>query len=108
MTILPFSTLYGAGIADASRDLSSSSSEDEFDGWGDDDDNDEDEDEEEEGDDDTDEDDDGNVYDWTVMDTGGEGGDRGERDGEERDGEGHGLISTCRWRRAGRKSTPKD
>ncbi|CAM9402078.1 unnamed protein product [Ectocarpus fasciculatus] len=54
------------------RELSSSSSEDEFDGWGDDDDNneDDDDDEEEEGEDDTDEDDDGNVYDWTVMDTG--------------------------------------
>lgn len=45
---------------------SSSSSSDDFDGW------DDDEDEEEEGDDDTDEEGDGNVYDWTVMDTGGE------------------------------------
>lgn len=45
---------------------SSSSSSDDFDGW------DDDEDEEEEGDDDTDEEGDGDVYDWTVMDTGGE------------------------------------
>ena len=50
---------------------SRSSASDDFDGWGDDDD----EDGEEEGDDDdddTDEEGDGTVYDWTVMDTGGE------------------------------------
>lgn len=57
------------------RAPSSSSSEDDFAGWGDDDDNDggDDDDDDEELDDDTDDDDDGNVYDWTVMDTEGEG-----------------------------------
>lgn len=55
---------------------SSSSSSDDFDGWGDDDDDeDEDEDEEEE---ETDGEGDGAVYDWTVMDTGGEAGKRVE------------------------------
>lgn len=59
------------------RAPSSSSSEDDFAGWGDGDsgdgdDGDDDDDDEEELDDDTDDDGDGNVYDWTMMDTGGE------------------------------------
>lgn len=58
---------------------SSSSSEDDFAGWGDDDedndnDNGDDDDDDDEDEDEDEDDGDGNVYDWTVMDTGGEGG----------------------------------